>query len=652
VSGNETAEASNRNFRLAIGAVLVGTILLTWAGFRYLPFLILVENFVADLRIATLTPSQPQHPDIVVLTVTEDTLALFPYRSPLDRDILAVTIAKLNAAGARHIGFDILFDQATEPEKDKVLFTAMTNSKVPISVSWVALQDGLTEKQAKYLEDLPANVTRALPNLKSDPADGTVRWIFPGGERGGKWVPGLAYALTGRDSGPATTAPRLIYRQPPNEKTPTFKSFPIHAARLLPAPWFKGKIVLIGADLPLTDRHRTPLIAGLGETAGTIPGVIIHAHGVAQLLDGNVAPAAGSFGLVFVITIGALMGSLAFAVKLPPWVKVLTSVFLVVALWSGGFYLYMEAQVLVPLVAPSTAYLLAAGGVTALFLGRVRTEKKYIRNAFSRFTAPQVVDQMIEDPTKFTVGGERREISVLYSDLAGFTSMIEKSDPAKILPVLNEYLDGMCSIAFKHGGTIDKIVGDAVVVLFNAPVGQDDHRQRAALCAMEFDKFARAFQARYREQGIEIGGTRVGVNSGMVTVGNFGGKAFFDYTAHGDAMNTGARLESVNKQTGTMVCIAEETMKGVGGMRVRPIGRLVLKGKTQGVLTFEPVDHLPEDQVAAYEAAYELLKEEHANAPKAFEELAAIYPDDKLVAMHAGRLAGGTTGETIVLKEK
>jgi len=652
VSDNHTPESSNRRFRLAIGAVLVGATLLAWGGFRYLPFLAQVENTVADLRIAALTPGQPQHPDIVILTVTEDTLAMFPYRSPLDRGILATTIAKLNAAGARHIGLDILFDQATESQKDQVLFAAMANSTVPISVSWVSTQDGLTDKQAKFLENVPSNVYRALPNLASDPADGTVRWIFPGGERNGRWVPGLAYSLTGLDSGPQTKAERLLYRQPPNDKTPTFKSFPLHAFRLLPAPWFKDKIVLVGADLPQDDRHRTPLIAGLGEKAGTLPGVFIHAHGVAQLLDGKAPPGTGTAVLILVIAIGATLGGLVFAVKMPPWAKALITVAVIVGFWVGGFVLYQQGQVLLPLVSPSAAFVLAAGGVTSLFLGRVRAEKKYIRDAFSRFTAPQVVDQMIEDPTKFTVGGERREISVLYSDLAGFTSMIEKSNPAEILPVLNEYLDGMCSIAFGHGGTIDKIVGDAVVVLFNAPVGQDDHRQRAALCAMEFDKFARAFQARYREQGIEIGGIRVGVNSGMVTVGNFGGKAFFDYNAHGDAMNTGARLESVNKQTGTMVCIAEETMKGVDGMRARPIGRLVLKGKTQGVLTFEPVDHLPEEQVAAYEAAYGLLKEEHADAPKAFGELAATYPDDKLVAMHAGRLASGATGETIVLKDK
>jgi len=178
VSDNDTPEASNRRFRLAIGTVLVGATLLAWAGFRYLPFLAQVENTVADLRIAALTPSQPQHPDIVILTVTEDTLAMFPYRAPLDRGILATTIAKLNAAGARHIGLDILFDQATEPQKDQVLFAAMANSKVPISVSWVSMQDGLTEKQAKFLETLPSSVRRALPNLASDPADGTGAGLF------------------------------------------------------------------------------------------------------------------------------------------------------------------------------------------------------------------------------------------------------------------------------------------------------------------------------------------------------------------------------------------------------------------------------------------------------------------------------------------
>jgi adenylate cyclase len=228
-------------------------------------------------------------------------------------------------------------------------------------------------------------------------------------------------------------------------------------------------------------------------------------------------------------------------------------------------------------------------------------------------------------------------------------------DPGAAVSLLNDYLDRMIEIAFRNGGTLDRIVGDAVAIMFSAPVEQPDHRQRAYDTALEMHVFAKKYVTDLAAKGIPFGHTRVGVHSGEVIVGNFGGSNMFDYRALGDPVNTAARLESVNKHLGTLVCVSEATLSGCQGAVVRPVGRLVLKGKSHALMVFQPLV-APEGGTAkadtAYEEAYGLLASEDSRAREAFEALARERPDDPLVKLHLERLRSGQAGDRIVLAEK
>ena len=163
--------------------------------------------------------------------------------------------------------------------------------------------------------------------------------------------------------------------------------------------------------------------------------------------------------------------------------------------------------------------------------------------ALSRYFSPNLAQQLASDADAVDLCGQRREIATIFSDIASFTSLVETLEPSVLGPLLNEYLTGMTDIVFNHDGTVAKIVGDALHILFGAPTDQPDHATRAVTCALELDEYAKAFRERCHNKNIALGVTRIGVHTGPAIVGNFGGGHFFDYTAYGDTINVAARLE-------------------------------------------------------------------------------------------------------------
>ncbi|CCQ72578.1 CHASE2 domain-containing protein [Magnetospira sp. QH-2] len=625
-----------------------------WALPRYVPLLAALENRLADLRVATLAPSLPPHERIILATLTEETLARFPYRSPVDRGFLADLLTTLQDKGAAAVGLDILLDQPTESAKDSVLRRVVANLQMPFIAAYATEQDQLTAQQAAYLDEFLSKDHRALVNLMRDRVDGAVRWVYPGGERNGTWVPGFVAALAAsQGTTPPKTVQPMVWRQPPGPDQPAFKRFPAHAMGFLPADWIEGKIVLIGVDLPFEDRHRTPF-SGFRDGPGDVPGVAIHAHALAQVLDGSRPTGREDWAAWMVIALGALLGLL---LARPSWSmapKVLGGLAALATGWVILFALYATLQWQLPLIGPSAAYVLAFGVTLAFMADRMRKQKMFVEGAFSRYVDPAVVKELVADPTKLALGGERREITSLFTDLAGFTSMIEQRQPGEVVPLLNSYLDRMCRIATDHGGTIDKIIGDAVSVLFGAPLDQPDHAQRAVDCALAMQAFAESFAQRQQDQGIPFGHTRIGINTGSALVGNFGGEVFFDYTAHGDTINTAARLEGANKYFGTRICVAETTRVQCRDLVFRPIGSVVLKGKTQGLMVHEPltIEQAAAPAVAAYLEAFQAMEKDQDGLPQLFADIAQRHPDDTLIAYHARRLAEGGRGMTIVLEGK
>ncbi len=278
---------------------------------------------------------------------------------------------------------------------------------------------------------------------------------------------------------------------------------------------------------------------------------------------------------------------------------------------------------------------------------------RWIRRAFSSYVSPNLVRYLIDHPESLTLGGERRTCSFVLTDLADFTPLVENTDPEIVVSTLNDYLEGMTGIVFAHDGTIDRIVGDAVSVMFSAPVAQPDHAARAVACALAMDAFAQAFANRQRAAGLSFGTTRIGVNTGPVIVGNVGSAERLDYRALGDTINTAARLESANRHLGTRVLVSDATKAGRPNVPMRPVGTLMLKGKTKGVQAYEPITGATANATAdQYRAAFEGLSAASPEALPAFEALADSAPDDPLTAFHLHRLRAGETGATVTLTDK
>jgi adenylate cyclase len=222
-------------------------------------------------------------------------------------------------------------------------------------------------------------------------------------------------------------------------------------------------------------------------------------------------------------------------------------------------------------------------------------------------------------------------------------------EPSVLGPLLNEYLTGMTDIVFTHDGTVAKIVGDALHVLFGAPGEQPDHAARAVASALALDEYAQSFRELCQQKGIALGVTRIGVHAGPAIVGNFGGGRFFDYTAYGDTINVAARLESANRQLGTRICVSATLAGKVDNFRGRPVGDLVLRGKTEALRAFEPVrnDEFSTAATTSYLDAFAKLEAGDSGALAAFAAHVGKEPQDQLASFHLKRLLNGATGTRI-----
>ncbi len=267
--------------------------------------------------------------------------------------------------------------------------------------------------------------------------------------------------------------------------------------------------------------------------------------------------------------------------------------------------------------------------------------------ALSRYFSPNLAVRLAADTSALELGGRRRDIASMFTDITSFTTLAESLDSEVLARLLNDYLSGMIETVFAHEGTVAKIVGDAMHVLFGAPGDQPDHAARAVACARDLDAFAEALRERWFANGVALGATRIGVHAGAAIVGNFGGSGFFDYTAYGDTVNTAARLEGANKPLGTRVCISTAVVERVEGFAGRPIGDLLLRGRSLCLRTFEPVD--PSPAVEAYNAAFAKLEASDPAAMPAFASLVGAHPDDALANFHLRRLLNGQTGTVIEL---
>jgi adenylate cyclase len=350
----------------------------------------------------------------------------------------------------------------------------------------------------------------------------------------------------------------------------------------VPPAAFAGKLVFVGTSAAGTfDRYSTPFDGGAG-------GVELHATLAENVLSGTFMRRASAASDMAVTAVAAAAAALL-AVLLPVvWATVGVLVFAAALVWwlteavGDGHWI----AVVQPGLAAATALF---GGVAWQYFVEGR-QKREIKRLFGRYVSKDVIEQLMADPRLANLGGQRREMTVLFSDIRGFTTASEKGTPEAVVLQLNEYFGAMVEVLFRHRGTLDKFVGDMVMGLFGAPLEDPDHADHAVETALEMVEVLGQLNSRWSAEGrptLDIG---IGVNTGEMIAGNIGAEAIMSYTVIGDAVNLGARLESLNKDYGTRILISEMTRARLRQPFVtRMIGPVTVKGKTQSVIVHEVI---------------------------------------------------------------
>jgi class 3 adenylate cyclase len=283
---------------------------------------------------------------------------------------------------------------------------------------------------------------------------------------------------------------------------------------------------------------------------------------------------------------------------------------------------------------------------------RRQAEAERAHASLSRYFSPQIASRLASDSDNNGMEVHRRDVAAIFTDITGFTTLVETAEPDVLSALLNEYVAGMTDIVFAHEGTVAKIIGDAIQILFNAPGDQPDYATRAIACAHDLDAWAEGFRVRWKAKGVSFGATRIGVHAGPALVGNFGGSRFFDYTAYGDTINTAARLEGANKQLGTRICVSAAVADAAEGFTGRPVGDIVLRGRSEPLRAFEPlpVAIFEKPETAQYSEAFAKLEAGDATAMPAFAALVGQHAGDPLAGFHLKRLLNGAKGVRMQLE--
>jgi adenylate cyclase len=374
----------------------------------------------------------------------------------------------------------------------------------------------------------------------------------------------------------------LINYRGPNGTFPTYSISDI-LDRATPAGVFKDKIVLIGATaLGIYDLRVTPFSPNMA-------GIEKHANVVDNVLHGDFIYRTEASVVFLVFLFAVVLGIFI------PRLGAKAGAALFIALFVGYAgtvdYLFVTKGIWFNLVYPASALFFGYMSQTAYRFFTEERRARDIRKMFSSYVSKRIVDELIRDPSKAKLGGERKEITVLFSDIRGFTSFSEKHEPEEVVSILNEYLGAMTNIVFDYEGTLDKFVGDAVMALWGAPVGQPDHAERAVRCAIAMIEKLEELQKKWTAEGktaLDIG---IGINTGDMVVGNMGAEGKkMDYTVIGDNVNLASRVEGLTRQYNNHIIITEFTYNRVKDIvNVNELGSVTVKGKQHPVLIYDLV---------------------------------------------------------------
>ncbi len=426
----------------------------------------------------------------------------------------------------------------------------------------------------------------------------------------------------------------------------------------VPAGTFTGKTVLVGNTHPafhdffLTPLASSPLplprlAAAMEVSREGMSGVEVHAHALQAILDRafiRVPPRGATLLLVLLAGLAATL--LFIAPGMRPVPSLLAFLSLTGLVLLAAFLLFRHLLLMVPVAAVETPLVLCyLGGVGWQRIVALR-EKAQVTRTFGRYVSFQVVDRLLREPELVRLGGEKRVLTVLFSDMRGFTAAAEAMDPQQAVRFLNGYHTAMTRVVFEQGGVLDKYMGDGLMAFFGAPVEAPDHAARACRTALGMAAALRPLQREWREQGLPVIDIGVGINTGPMVVGNMGSELRFDYTVIGDSVNLAARLEPLNKRYRTTILAGPGTRAAAGDrFCFRELERVRVKGKEEALVLHQLLEEdpaSPPPYLAVWQRALERFRAgEHEAAGRALEEVLALRPDDGPSRFFLERLASG-----------
>ncbi len=641
-------------------------------------FLEEIENRTWDWRLKILAGSVTPDPDIKLIVIDQSSLDHFAREEsifwPWPRALYVPVIKFLERSRARGVAFDLIFSESSSyGVEDDAALTDVFKGSLPI-VSAVAPQNSTAKLSAELssrfeskskaypvpvsltdslslqlTRDLRATFTSLVAPIPevvaassyfgsvsaASDSDGVFRHAGIGARVDSLQflsLPFSLYAATtpgdlGVDTGLLDDAGRLAVRflgpartfrtYPISSIIKSFQKLEIGEPPLVSPDEFKNSLVFIGAEAPgLLDLRPTPL-------AEVFSGVEYNAT-VLDNLRNNRFIRKTSIALSVVISCFFLLLTAASLIFITSPYKAIAAAIGVVCLLIGASCLMATSGWWLPIVWP----LLGCFGCGAVSFGfqfqLEGRQHRFIRNAFRHYVNDSIIERIVTDPSALSLGGEKRELSIFFSDIEGFTKISETIEPSKLAPLLNLFLTSMTKIIMKHGGTVDKYVGDAIVAFWNAPIADADHAFNAVSSAIECQETLHALQDEFRETfGVNVR-MRVGIHTGVVSVGNFGSEERFNYTVVGDAANLASRIEGVNKVFGTSTLCSEVSQEAIGErIRFRKIGSVQVVGRLAPVWLYEPVAlSVSDEAISKFHYARSLFDEgKLEEARKAFMNL-------------------------------
>ena len=617
------------------------------------------ERALYDLRFfRTADIAEEQDPRIVLVTYDDQTLRLLEKRSPLDRAMLARALGTIDAMSPRAIGIDILIDQPQR--EDAELLETFRGLRTPAFLGFAssaANEAQIDYEQEQFLRAFLAELrgTRVRPasiRMETDLHDNVVR----------RWPqlrealpPFLANAMSPVNPEFRTYTRSIDFRLPRNRDDPAFVNLPIHfvvdfpdAARAM----IEGRYVLIGGNILDVDDYETPLTRFTG--GRWTKGVEVHAHMLAQQLDGRMPAPVPLWALWTAAILAVAAGAFSSLLEIRGWKLALVIAVQLALIAALPFWLQSAGvdTLDLPAFGWAVGWLLAFVGVGLAARAVGSEQRRFAQSALGKYLPRDIASEILRQPELLALRGEKREIYALFTDLEGFTKLSHAITPEQLSSLLNRYLDLMSDVVLRHGGTIDKFVGDAVVAFWGAPIARPDDAERAARAAVAMYEAGEEFRNSAGEGMPPIGCTRVGLHRGEAVVGNFGGEGRIQYTALGDGMNTAARLESANKALKTTVLVSAEAAAGTGLDWFRPMGRVVLSGRATPIEVWEPAPHFAGEERARLADLWRRFDRGDREALAGIEATAAAHKEDEALGYFVYRLREVGPGGSFVLASK